>query len=250
MSPEPFHLPVIILDHPAHAGNVGAAARAMANMGFSELRLVAPRQFPHPDAVQFAAGCVDILDGVKIYASVVEAIADLNFLVAATNRHRGQRQTVVTPRQLGEAMAKILTEPQIKSGILFGTERTGLATVDVARGDILCNIPTAGHQGSLNLAQSVLVITYEIMLGLEAGHAFDFSPHCQGPRATAESLDRLFQHMESALKEIGFLKPQQSKHMMGSLRALYHRAALDDREVAILRGILHEMVAFRQRMQE
>ncbi len=238
---------VLILDRPAHAGNIGAAVRAMSNTGFRRLRLVAPRQFPHADAVNFAAGAASLLDGVERFDDMAGAVADLNVLVATSNRPRGQRQTVLTPRELGPRLRRELTRPGTRVGLLFGTERTGLETVDVERADILCNIPTAGSHGSLNLAQAVMVVTYELMLGLGAGDSFRFDPHREGPRASAAELARLFEHMESVLYAIGFLAPKQKRHMMGSLRALFHRAALDSREVSILRGIWHEVIASRDR---
>ena len=234
---------VVILNKPAHGGNVGAVARAMSNMGFSLLRLVSPRQFPHPEAYRFAANSGDILDNAVVFSNLSDAVADLNFLVATTNRHRGQRQIVLTPQQLGKRLPTLLSQRKTRVGLLFGTERTGLETVDVERADIICNIPTAGQNGSLNLAQAVLIITYEIMSGLEQGQAFDFDPQRQGERAEAADLDRLFHHMKHVLTKIQFLKPGQDQHMMGSLKAIVHRAALDKRETAILRGILNEIIA-------
>ncbi|MBF0158887.1 MAG: RNA methyltransferase [Magnetococcales bacterium] len=236
----------IILDRPAHAGNIGAAARAMKNMGFSHLRLVSPRQFPHPDAWNFATGAGDVIDQARQFDTIADAVADLHILVATSNRPRGQRQRVVTPRQLGQQVTDLLATPALKMGLLFGTERTGLETVDVERADLLCNIPTSGY-GSINLAQAVLIVTYEIMLGLSLGHSFAANPLEQGDKATAAQMDRLFQHLEQVLLDIDFVKSGQHRHLMGSLKAVLHRAALNQREVAILHGILTEVIASRDR---
>ncbi|MBF0426330.1 MAG: hypothetical protein HQL66_10995, partial [Magnetococcales bacterium] len=200
---------VVILDRPAHPGNIGACARAMANMGLGRLRLVNPRAFPHPEAEEFAAGAADILEAVVVYPTLVAAIADCNFLVAATNRARGQRQTVLTPRELGERLPEVLARPETRVGLMFGTERTGLETRDVERADWLCNIPTAGKQGSLNLAQAVLIVAYEVMLGSGAGRSFAFDPTQQGPRAGVADLEHMFDHMEQVLRAVDFIKPQQ-----------------------------------------
>lgn len=236
--------PVIILDRPAHAGNIGAAARAMANMGLEQLRLVKPRQFPHPEAVSYAVGGVHVLEKTSVFQDIPSSIADLNYLVATTNRNRGQRQPVLTPRALGAHLRDMGQRPQTRIGILFGTERTGLESIDVERADILCTIPTAGTLGSLNLAQAVMIVTYELMMEMDRGTTgVQANPKRASPRASAEQLDRLFQHMEETLIQIDFIKPNQKKHMMGSLKALYHRADLDQREVAILRGIFSESMA-------
>ncbi|MBF0455476.1 MAG: RNA methyltransferase [Magnetococcales bacterium] len=241
----PLQQPVIILDRPAHAGNVGAVARAMANTGFDQLRLVNPRQFPHPEAINFAAGGVKVLEKATLFPDLSSALADLNYIVATTNRNRGQRQQMVSPRDLGAQLSSAQERQETRIGILFGTERTGLESVDVARADILCNIPTAGSLGSLNLAQAVLIVTYELMMGMEKGAIhLENNPKRASPRASAQALEQLFTHMEETLIKIDFIKARQKKHMMGSLKALYHRADLDQREVAILRGILSETLAF------
>ncbi len=240
--------PVIILDHTAHPGNIGAAARAMTNMGFDELRLVNPRQFPHQDAINFAAGGLKVLEEAQVYPDLSSALEDLNYVVATTNRNRGQRQKMVTPRQLGEHLRTAGRRPDSRIGILFGTERTGLESIDVARADIICNIPTAGQMGSLNLAQAVMIVTYEVMLAMDQGTTqVGGNTRKQSPRATAADLERFFEHLEETLIDIEFIKPKQKKHMMGSLKAIYHRADLDRREVAILRGILTETIFHKNR---
>lgn len=238
---------VVILDRPAHAGNIGSVARAMGNMGLSRLRLVNPRQFPHEDAVQFAVGYHDLLTQAACFSSVAQAVADLNFLVATSNRARGQRHTVWTPRQLAQALPSILAWPGTNVGLLFGTERTGLETIDLERAHAVCHIPTAGVSGSLNLGHALLVIAYEIMLGLSEGTSAAFEPGRDDVRASAADMERLFEHLREVLTTIDFLKSGQSRHMMGSLKALFHRASLDRREVAILRGILSEAIAFQTR---
>ncbi|MEO5331616.1 MAG: RNA methyltransferase [Magnetococcus sp. YQC-5] len=238
---------VVILDHPAQAGNVGAVARAMGNMGFARLRLVAPRQFPHPDADAFAVGNKEILQNAELFDDVASAVADIHYLVATTNRHRGQRQIVLTPRELGVVLLEHSVHPERLTGILFGTERTGLLTSDVERARVICHIPTVDGQGSLNLAQAVLIVLYEIMLGQGQGQTMAHDPFQEDVLASVGDMDRLFQHMEETLTTIEFIKPEQNRHMMGSLKAIFHRAGLNRREVAILRGIWHEVIAFRDR---
>ncbi|MBF0310958.1 MAG: RNA methyltransferase [Magnetococcales bacterium] len=235
---------VVILDRPTQPGNIGAVARAMKNMGLSRLRLVAPAQFPHPEAVAFASGAQDLLAGAEVFESVTQAIADIHWLVATSTRNRGQRQRIVTPRELAGLMLDRPAGQRI--GWLFGTERTGLETRDLERADLICHIPTAAAYTSLNLAQAVLLLAYEWMLaeGRESSMARD--PLQEGVADKGE-MERLFLHMEESLRAIDFLKEGQDRHMMGSLRALFHRAGLDRREVAILRGVFHEMTSSRRR---
>ncbi|MBF0286153.1 MAG: RNA methyltransferase [Magnetococcales bacterium] len=237
----------VILDRPAQPGNIGATARAMRNTGFSHLRMITPREFPHPDADNFAVGAVDVLQRAELFASLPEAVGDLTFLVAATNRPRKQRQPIDAPRQLAQRLTEVLARPDARVGLLFGNERTGLETVDVERADVLCNIPTTGDYGSLNLAQAVLIILHELMLGMGAGRNFAFDPRQDAQLADRALLERFYAHLEETLTAIDFIKPGQSRHMMGSLRALFNRAALDRREVAILRGVLAEVEAVRVR---
>ncbi|MBF0184057.1 MAG: RNA methyltransferase [Magnetococcales bacterium] len=237
---------VVILDRPAHAGNIGAVARAMGNMGLLRLRLVNPRQFPHEDARQFAASHGAILDQTEIFPDLGSALADLHFLVATSNRPRGQRHTVLTPRQLAAQLPAVLAHPGTTVGLLFGTERTGLETSDLERAHWICNIPTHLGNGSLNLAQAVLLVAYELMLGNEQGDSFAFDPSHDGVRASVADLDRFFEHLRTTLLTIGFLRDEQNRHIMGSIKALFLRAVPDRREIAILRGMLNEMLAFRR----
>ncbi|MBF0263069.1 MAG: RNA methyltransferase [Magnetococcales bacterium] len=238
---------VVILDRPAHPGNIGAVARAMGNTGFSRLRLVAPRQFPHPDADAYAVGCTGILEQAEIFEDIPAAIADLHLVVATSNRARGQRQVVVTPDELGITLRETLQQPDIRAGILFGTERTGLLSEDVERANLVCHIPTRGEQGSLNLGQAVLIVQYALMQAFQRERGMAHDPFREDLPATAAAMEHLFTHMEETLTTIGFLKEGQKRHMMGSIKAMFQRAGLDRREVSILRGILHEVVAWRER---
>ncbi|GAB0056389.1 tRNA (cytidine/uridine/adenosine-2'-O-)-methyltransferase TrmJ [Candidatus Magnetaquicoccaceae bacterium FCR-1] len=238
---------VVILDRPAHPGNIGAVARAMGNTGFTRLRLVAPRQFPHPDAEAYAVGCTAILEDAEIFADLPSALADLHLVVATSNRPRGQRQVVVTPDELGIRLREALVPPDIRVGLLFGTERTGLLSEDVERANLVCHIPTRGEQGSLNLAQAVLIVLYAAMQALQRERGMAHDPFREDLPATAAAMEHLFAHMEETLTTIGFLKDGQKRHMMGSIKAMFQRAGLDRREVSILRGILHEVIAWRER---
>nr|CRH05313.1 Putative tRNA/rRNA methyltransferase (SpoU) [Candidatus Magnetococcus massalia] len=239
----PLGGPVFILDRPAHGGNIGSALRAIHNMGFRHLRLVEPRQFPHEDVENYAASAGRFIDTIELFPDIASAVADLNFLVAMTRRLRGQRHHVVTPRQMGEALGPKLIQPEQRIGLLFGTERTGLETIDVERCHWICTIPTEGEVGSLNLAQSIMVVAYEMMMGSGKGRAVVHNPTTDDTLATADEMNRLYAHMQEVLFEIDFIQPDRYKQMMGKLKALFNRASLDHREVTILRGMLTEVTA-------
>ncbi|MBF0611830.1 MAG: RNA methyltransferase [Magnetococcales bacterium] len=239
--------PVIILDRPAHAGNIGAVLRAMYNMGFQQLRLVAPRQFPHPEVADYAVHALDLLERVEVFATLDEALADVEFLVATTNRPRGHRQRSFTPRQLAAGLPELSPASPVVTALLFGTERSGLETVDILRAHAICHIPTWDGQSSLNLSHAVLVVLYELMLGWQEGKTFAFDPLTEDKPATVGDMERLFVHMQETLAAIDFIKQGQEKHMMASLRTLFNRAALDRREVSILRGILNEVIDSHRR---
>ncbi|MEG3641462.1 RNA methyltransferase [Magnetococcus sp. PR-3] len=239
---EPLSGPVFILDRPAHGGNIGAALRAMTNMGFTHLRLVNPRFFPHPDVEAWAAGTAHLVETIQVYDSLDAATADLNHLVAVTRRARGQRHQVMTPHELGVRLDPNHQSPISRVGILFGTERTGLETIDVERCHWICTIPTQGEKGSLNLSQAVMVVAYELMGGQGLGEVPVHDPHRDDVLATQEDMGRFFEHLQTVLMQIDFIQPDRYKQMMGTLKALFNRAALDRREITILRGVLTEVI--------
>ncbi|ABK44080.1 tRNA/rRNA methyltransferase (SpoU) [Magnetococcus marinus MC-1] len=239
---EPLSGPVFILDHPSHGGNVGAALRAITNMGFEHLRLVRPRFFPHPDVEAWAAGTAARIPTIQVFDSLDAATADLNHLVAVTRRGRGQRHQVMSPRELGVRLDPKQQLASSRVGILFGTERTGLETADVERCHWICTIPTHGEKGSLNLSQAVMLVAYELMLGQGLGEVPVHDPQRDDALASQDEMVRFFDHLQDVLMQIDFIQPDRYKQMMGTLKALFNRAALDRREITILRGILTEVI--------
>jgi tRNA/rRNA methyltransferase len=225
----------IVLMEPQQPGNVGMVCRAMKNMGLKDLRLVNPCPLDHEEAIKFAVSARDLLEEARIYPSLEDALADSSLTVATTRRHGKYRQEIQTPGQVIENMAPLLRDN--RAAFVFGREDSGLTTAEVAMCRWQATIPTAEF-GSLNLAQAVLVFCYELFTRLDQREAIAAEPRAL---AATESSEGLFGQMERTLTKIGFLNPQNPGHLMKSIRRILLRAEMDDREVAILRGMMTQI---------
>jgi tRNA/rRNA methyltransferase len=223
-----------VLLHTSHAGNVGAAARALKVMGFAELVLVAPR-WPNvqrkQEAIALASGALDVLEGARIVPTLAEALDGVAHVCATAMTPRDFGPPTLSPRVHFATLAA--APPDI--AFLFGSERFGMSNEDVYRCHVCLSIPTAPGYGSLNLAQAVQLVAYEWRQAL-GGFAVDARtapPHVADARAVQGLLD----HWQQVLVEIGYLDPEAPKKLMPRLNQLANRAALTDEEVHILRGI-------------
>jgi TrmH family RNA methyltransferase len=225
----------IVLVAPSHPGNIGAVARAMKNMGLTQLVLVRPRQFPDPEATARASGADDVLSGARSVASVAEALEGCGFVTATTSRDRDQYFRVVDVRV---AAARIVSEAQrAPVAVVFGAERTGLTNEELETAHALIRIPASEIYPSLNLAMAVQLVAYEIFRAPGIAPA----PAVAGaaPLASAQAMERLYVHLGAVLEEIDFRdRTQKGTHLMSRIRRFLQRAELDDNEVNILRGIL------------
>ncbi len=225
---------IIVLVEPQSPGNVGMVCRAMKNMGMVRLRLVNPCPTDHPDAAKFAVAAKDVLQQAEIFPTLAAALADITLSVATTRRHGKYRQEIVTPAEIAE---RLHSDGGVnRAALVFGREDSGLTTDEVALCRWQATIPTADDYGSLNLAQAVLIFTYEIFR--TAGGAIPLSKRVL---ATGDDLETLFTHMEQSLLRIGFLNPQNPAHLMRTLRRIFARAEMDQREVAVLRGLMSQI---------
>jgi len=222
----------IVLVGTQHPGNIGAAARAMKNMGLAELALVAPRAFPHHEATAMASNADDLLDRAQVYATLAEAVADCAHVVATSARPRSISVPVMTPRVWAGRMAAGALGGRV--ALLFGRERTGLTNQELELAQEIVVIPTGGEYSSLNLAAAVQILTYELCAA--AGGAIPpGEPHL--PVDSAE-MERFYSHLERVLVATRFLDPSNPRLLMRRLRRLFSRAAPDANEASILRGIL------------
>jgi len=229
-----------ILIQTSHAGNVGAAARAMRTMGFDDLVLVAPR-WPNvlrrEETIQRASGALDVLDKARIVATLDDALDGITHLCATAMVPRDFGPPTRTPREHLPALAATGNE---HVAFLFGSERFGMRNEDVYRCNVALSIPTDPRFGSLNLAAAIQVIAYEWRLALGGFEVRDAA--AQGQRADAQAVAGMLGHWERALAEIGFLDPAAPKKLMPRLRQLFNRAQPTDEEIHILRGIAKAMI--------
>lgn len=223
----------IVLVETSHPGNIGATARAMKTMGLENLTLVAPKQFPDPEATARASRADDILQQAMVCNTLAEAIADCELIIGTSARSRTLTAPLLEPREGAE---KIVSERASTTAIVFGPERVGLNNEQLHHCHFHLTIPVNPDYGSLNLASAVQIICYELRLAHLSGQQAITTD--SEPLARGNDMDNLYQHMEKVLSEIDFFKPNQSQHTMLQLKRLFNRQRMERREVNILRGIL------------
>ena len=223
-----------ILLNTSHRGNVGAAARAMKVMGFSDLVLVNPRWpdvLQHEETLAMASGAADVLAGARVVASFAEAMDGVTFLCATAMTPRDFGPPTFAPRELFTTLAP---QPQ-RVAFVFGSERFGMSNDEVYRCHAAISIPTHPDYGSLNLAQAVQLIAYDWRQALGG---FGVAPRTAPARhADGAAVQGLLDHWQQVLVHIGFLDPSAPKKLMPRLNQLLNRAQLTPEEVHILRGI-------------
>jgi len=237
----------VILVRPQLAVNIGMCARAMANFGLDDLRLVNPREgWPRSDeyrevAYSAAAGATALLDAARVFPSVEAAVADLHTVYASTARERGQMKAVVSP---SVAMSTAAAAAGERRGVLFGPERTGLDNDEVAIADSIITFPSSPAYASLNLSQAVLICGYE---WFKAAHGDapppSTIPRPKSPPAQREMLLAFFEFLETKLDENGFFRPVTKKPgMRRNLRNIFHRMELTQQDVRTLWGAVVRLV--------
>ena len=225
----------IVLCRPSHPGNIGAAARAMKTMGLSDLRLVAPERFPAPEAQWMAAHATDVLQDARVHGDLGAAISDCAAAFALSARPREWSPQVLDVRQAA-ARAREIGAPV---AFVFGREEAGLSNEEVLACQFLVHIPANPECSSLNLAQAVQVVAYEIRCATDAA-----VPASKAERlATVQDLEGLYAHLERAAQESGFYDPASGSRLPERLRRLFSRVAgLEREEVNILRGLLKALL--------
>jgi tRNA/rRNA methyltransferase len=219
----------VILVRPKFPENIGSVARAMKNMGLGRLVLVNACSPLHMNAYKLASGAEEILERAEEVQTLREAVNDMGCVVGMTCRRGKGRGPALSPKEL---VGKLVSLAQGNAvGLAFGSEKEGLTNEELSLCHLFVRIPSADAFPSLNLAQSVMVVCYELF---NASNAVTAPP----PRvAPAGDVERMFEHMEKTLVDIGFLDSQHPKPIMRALRSLLGRSHMDEREVRILRGI-------------
>jgi RNA methyltransferase, TrmH family, group 1 len=245
--------PVIILVEPQLGENIGAAARAMANFGLADLRLVTPRDgWPNERAVATASRATHVIDAVRVFPGVAEAIADLSFVYATTARDRDVTKRVRGPVEAAAAMRQIEGQGG-RAGILFGRERWGLENDEISLADEILTLPVDPEFASLNIAQAVLVIAYEWRKAgfAEVDGGIPFRMPERSLPATKGEVAGFFEHLEGALDVAGFFRPAEKRPtMVRNLRAIFQKADLNAQEVRTLRGVVSALERRHERPRD
>lgn len=224
----------IILVGTTHPGNIGATARAMKNMGLTDLMLVKPKIFPHEDATARASGAEDLLESARVVSSLDEALRDCTYVAGASARARSIGWPSMTPRECAQRVVE--ESKHGTAAVVFGPEKAGLTNDDVDRCNTLLTIPTEPGFSSLNLAMAVQVVSYELRVAGMTQEEVPADP--ESPPATSEEREHFYAHLEEVLTRSGFLDPDNPRLLMRRLRRLFTKAELDQNEVNILRGML------------
>ena len=232
--PQAAHISIILV-RPQTPGNIGAAARAMHNMGLRQLALVAPEHFPHPEARMMACHAEHLLHQAAVYDSLSAAVATCHWLVGTSARRREYRHTPLTPHELAHKLPA-LCEQHPHVGILFGPEDTGLTSAELDLCNDLVVIPTVAEATSLNLAQAVMVLSYEMM----QAH-YQAPPHPEPLLASLDEIEAMYGHVREAFAIHGFSGAHAIERSLMGLRRIFERAGLERRDVRLLRGMARQL---------
>ena len=223
----------ILLVRPKFHENIGSVARAMKNMGLSRLIVVNGSSPLHPNAYKLASGAEDILERAEEFPTLREAISEMGCVVGTTSRGGKERRPFLTPGTLAKRLMPLSLKNSI--GLVFGSEKEGLTNEELSLCQLYVRIPSMESFASLNLAQAVMVLCYELF------QASSEIPKQPIQLAQAEQLERMLEHMEKTLIQIGFLDSNHPKRIIRVLRKLFGRSQMDEREVQILQGIWSQM---------
>ncbi|MEO1041659.1 MAG: RNA methyltransferase [Pseudomonadota bacterium] len=231
--------PLIVLVRPQMGENIGAAARAMLNFGLDGMRIVAPRDgWPNPKATTMAAGAGRVLDSARVFETVREATADCTYVLATTARQRGLFLPVYDAEESAQIARQHLSLGE-RTAILFGAEKAGLETDDVAHADAILTLPVNPGFSSLNLAQAVLLIAYEWRRSEDRSLPFQ-SPYEEAP-AEREEVDAMLDHLGGVLEEAGyFYPPDKRKILERNIRTMFTHAKLTVAEIRLFRGLVRQ----------
>ena len=228
----------MVLVNTTHPGNIGGAARAIKNMGLTELYLVQPREYPAPRAVWRAAGARDILANAKIVESLDEAIEGCGLVVGTSARERRIPWPLINPRECGEKIWSEAVSHDV--ALLFGREDRGLTNSELQKCNFHVHIPSNPDYSSLNLATAVQVLAYEVrMASLQDDKGvLPTMDEWDQPLATADELELFHNHLAETMATLKFYDPDNPKQLLTRMRRLFNRTRMDKMEVSMLRGLL------------
>ena len=228
----------MVMVNTTHPGNIGAAARALKNMGLSRLVLVDPKDYPSEQAVWRAANAHDVLEKVQVVDNIDDAIADCTLVIGTSARERRIPWPLLTPRECGDRVCSESKQHQV--AILFGREDRGLTNEELQKCHFHVHIPANPDYSSLNIASALQVIAYEIRMSVlneENGEPLHFDDWDMPP-ATQHDIELYYAHLQETLEALSFISADNPRQTVTRLRRLYNRIRLDQMELNILRGML------------
>ncbi len=226
-----------VLVRTSHPGNIGSAARAIRTMGFERLELVTPARFPDREANALAAGADEVLAHAGVHADLVDGLAGCNFALGLSARRRGVTLVELSPRE-GAKQALTAAARGEQVALLFGNERSGLDNEELAHCHAMVRIPSVEDFSSLNLAQAVQVMAYELRMAILGDDVPAPPPEHDEPLADATQMEQFYRHLAQTLDDIDFHKGREPTTIMLRLRKLFQRAQPDEHELRVLHGIL------------
>ena len=227
-----------ILVGTTHPGNIGAAARAIKNMGMNRLELVSPKEFPHEKAFFRAKAATDVLEEAAVHQTLKDAIADCNFVVGTSARNRKVPWPLVNPREAAERIITLNQNSADKIAVVFGREDRGLTNEELGLCNLHVNIPSSKEYPSLNLSQAVQIIAYEIRLGVLSHLEKNLDQVWDVALAENSEIERLIEHFEELMQEIDFYQVGNPRQLLTRVRRFFKRTGIDHMEANIFRGIL------------
>jgi len=226
-----------ILVGTTHPGNIGAAARAMKNMGIKQLGLVSPKEFPNEKAFYRAKAAKDVLENTEVYKTLKDAVSDSHFVVGTSARNRKVPWPIVSPREAAKEILSFNHKVENKIAVVFGREDRGLTNEELGLCNLHVHIPSSDDYPSLNLSQAVQIIAYEIRLrGLLIEGKLE-KQEWDVPLAENAEIEKLIEHFDELMQEIEFYDIDNPRQLLTRVRRFFRRARLDHMEANIFRGV-------------
>jgi len=226
-----------ILVGTTHPGNIGAAARAMKNMGIKQLGLVSPKEFPHEQAFNRAKAAADVLEEAVVHENLKEAVADSTFVVGTSARNRKVPWPIVSPKEAAEEIVSLSQKGEGKIAVIFGREDRGLTNEELRLCNLHVHIPSSQEYPSLNLSQAIQILAYEIRLsGLSIEGKLE-KQEWDVPLANNAEIERLIEHFDQVMQEVDFYEVDNPRQLLTRVSRFFRRSKLDHMEANIFRGV-------------
>ena len=226
-----------ILVGTTHPGNIGAAARAMKNMGIHQMRLVSPKEFPHEKAFFRAKAATDVLEKAEVHKSLNDAISEAKLVIGTSARNRKVPWPIVSPREAAEEIVSFSKTSEGKTAVIFGREDRGLTNEELGLCNLHVHIPSSDEYPSLNLSQAIQIIAYEIRLKALSHEWKIAKEEWDVPLAENAEIERLIEHFDELMQEVEFYETDNPRQLLTRVRRFFKRSKLDHMEANIFRGV-------------